>query len=471
MKPAKLSMAKILSALLFAICLFDTARADEPRPLAPQDFASGVEITGTNTGAPLYRFDLPVDAFTGTAWPDLRDVRVFNSQGEAVPFWLLEPETRSVQDKSIALQLFLLPAKSESGKRGKLVVGAGQRQIEITLPENEGEDERPAATTYLLELKQEKARPRLARMQFKWQNAAANWQARVVILGSNNLHNWEPVASGTLADLKSGGENLRIDRIALPVDSNWHYWLLRFDTGTTPKIDGVSGSYAERPAEVEQVKLAMNARRISAAEYEYTLPHALPLSALRIELPTINAIARTELSVRTTPSEAWSLLGTNTLYRFNGNGGEQVQGDIDTANRTIQSLRIVAKGSAWGEGAPTVLALVGPRTVVFNARGNEPFILAWGARAADAVAMTSREQIPGLSEDKALDNIPIAFIDKPIKLGGPERLTAVDASERAAGWQKAALWGALVAGAAALVWLALKLLREASTKPSAPAQQ
>ena len=182
---------------------------------------------------------------------------------------------------------------------------------------------------------------------------------------------------------------------------------------------------------------------------------------LTITLPTDNAIARVEIATRGAAKDAWSPLGISTLYRFTGRGEDQTQGNVPAEDRVVQAVRIVARGAGWGEGAPVVQALVEPRVIVFNARGQAPFLLAWGARAADAAAMGARDPIPGHAPDASILDIPQAWPGTPVKLGGPERLTAQSAAERHAGKRKLALWIVLVAGAAALAWFAVRLLREA----------
>ena len=61
--------------------------AQETAPESPQDYAWGRSLT-TTASSPWYRVALPDDVYQQSVWPDLRDVRVFNHQGERVPFTL-----------------------------------------------------------------------------------------------------------------------------------------------------------------------------------------------------------------------------------------------------------------------------------------------------------------------------------------------------------------------------------------------
>ncbi|MCL2657591.1 MAG: DUF3999 domain-containing protein [Betaproteobacteria bacterium] len=459
-------MWKAFFTTLFLIASVGGASAEKAAVLTPQDFARGISIPGTNPNHPFYRLNLPLEVLLETAWPDLRDIRVFNSQNESVPFWLLKPSAQPPRMQTVPMQMFLLPEQEQTGSpnRPKVVVRTGQGQVELALPLDQEGDDRPKVTTYLLEWRDEKPseRPgRLARMRFDWERSAENWRGQVTILGSNDLDDWYAVSSGTLTDLKAGNDSLRVDEISLASGyGGWRYWLVRFDRATAPQLKGVSAIYFEREEEVEKLQLDMPLKRISENAYEYALPHALPVSALRIVLPETNAIASAELATRAADNEAWRPLGSSTLYRLNTNGTEQTQPDIDAANHVLQAVRIVATGPGWGGKAPTVKALTEPRVLVFNARGNGPFLLAWGARAANAEAMSSPDQIPGLSGANAIERLPQAILGVPVKLGGPERLTGQSPAERSAGWKKMLLWVVLVAGAAALAWFAFRLIRE-----------
>ncbi|HSD38831.1 MAG TPA: DUF3999 family protein [Rhodocyclaceae bacterium] len=51
----------------------------------PEDFTSSIAIT-TASVAPYYRLTIPLAAYLNAAHPDLRDLRVFNAAGQAVPF-------------------------------------------------------------------------------------------------------------------------------------------------------------------------------------------------------------------------------------------------------------------------------------------------------------------------------------------------------------------------------------------------
>lgn len=60
---------------------------------APADYANGMKLL-TPGSEQWYSLPLPLAVYHEAVWPDLRDIRVFNRQGEVVPFTLLAEKRR-----------------------------------------------------------------------------------------------------------------------------------------------------------------------------------------------------------------------------------------------------------------------------------------------------------------------------------------------------------------------------------------
>lgn len=104
---------------------------------SPTDYASGVVLETSGT-SPWYRVSLLQTVYQSTAWPDLRDVRVFNHQGDTVPFALVAQKTRSVTPEAIALRLFpldmsLAPPRDDARTGGESLVFRAKSGVEIHL--------------------------------------------------------------------------------------------------------------------------------------------------------------------------------------------------------------------------------------------------------------------------------------------------------------------------------------------------
>ncbi len=81
-------------------------------PPGPQDFAYGMPIV-VSEEATAYRFTVPLDVYRGVANGGLVDIRVFNAQGEVVPYAVREPAPPAASPlPAQALPLFPLHRES-----------------------------------------------------------------------------------------------------------------------------------------------------------------------------------------------------------------------------------------------------------------------------------------------------------------------------------------------------------------------
>jgi hypothetical protein len=440
-------MLRFLLALAALVGSIAAHAADAP--LAPQDFANGMRIAGVDNTHAAWRLALPAQLYGETAWPDLRDIRVFNSEAQAVPFWLTRLEQAPAHHQRAPLTLFELPEARTRTTARSLVVQTDQRRVEVVLPDGMSE----ASRVYLLELNQA-TRPRLSSLNFTWQPTQANWRAAVTVMGSDDLRNWQHAASGMLADLAAGKDALRADSVDLACRCNWRYWMLRVD-GDAPTLTTAAGVFdGERPA-IDRPAVLLKAHAVSATEIEYSLPRPAEVNALRVRLAQHNAFAPMEISVRDNATAPWRRLRFTVAHRLGTPEAEQHSPDLPLG-QTVQAVRLNARDAGWGRDAPLVYAVFEPREVVFNARGEGPFTLAWGARAAPAAALPAEVPIP-----RGEGAPPLATVAEAVTLGGPQRLDAPAPGDRASAWQRMLLWAVLIAGVVALAWLAMGLLRDA----------
>jgi hypothetical protein len=127
----------------------------------------------------------------------------------------------------------------------------------------------------------------------------------------------------------------------------------------------------------------------------------------------------------------------------------------------MKSIRIRPLGTSWGSGMPILEVERDPLSLVVNARGGGPFLLAWGSRAAADTAVPFAQLVPNLTSDRLIDIPPGQQRGDYRMLGGDEKRTAMSPAERAGRWQTTLVWIVLLGGAGALALLAFRLWREA----------
>jgi len=91
---------------------FATSTDSTVSMLQPDDFAFGIELSPGESS--IRRFRLPYEVFKVVTRGDYGDLRVFNAQGQSVPFVIEAEPTSEQQAYQVALEFFPLPDKAPS---------------------------------------------------------------------------------------------------------------------------------------------------------------------------------------------------------------------------------------------------------------------------------------------------------------------------------------------------------------------
>jgi hypothetical protein len=209
----------------------------------------------------------------------------------------------------------------------------------------------------------------------------------------------------------------------------------------------------------------------------------LPLERLRINLPQINTLAPVNIQYFPAPprhkprlgwhhhrEEAhWVSLAQTVVYRLQAPQGEAKSADIELYGTEANRLRLVMDGRSGGIGNTPPALQIGfvPHVLVFLARGNGPFVLAWGADGAEPATLPLQALVPGYDAKAPLNasqaSLPPSGIvqAKPAPLGGK---VAPEASSPPAKW---VLWAVLLGGLLVLGGMARSLICQLRQPPKA----
>jgi hypothetical protein len=141
-------------------------------------------------------------------------------------------------------------------------------------------------------------------------------------------------------------------------------------------------------------------------------------------------------------------------------------------------MKIDQRGGGIGGGPPVLAAGWVPHRLVFAARGEGPFQLAYGSRDAKPAAYAIATLVPGYKDDASLDLKPAHAGERSqaVAIGGartgtPQALGGAAATRERIDWKRWTLWGSLVAAVVLLGLMALRLGRQMSRPPEPPDQQ
>ncbi len=436
------------------------------------DFAFGMPLSPGGPGA-FQRAAIPAAVYEGVAKRDLADLRVFNADGELVPFaWVPRPASVHERPPAVALPMFPLYADRERRDVAGLALTVVRNAAGTTIDIKSGERQ-PATGRelggYVLDTSA-LAEP-LTALLFALPPSAGAPTMRLRLDASDDLAEWRSIASdATLVNLESEGRRLTRDRIDI-VPTTAKYLRVSWTVGR-PAIEftGVSGEYGER--NVEAAREWREAAALPVAdrdgEFEYDLGGAFPVDRIGIVLAEPNSILPVQLLARAAPAEPWQAVSSTVFYRLSQPGGDVTSGPVAVVGgeRRYWLLRFDPRAGGTARTAPRLRVGWQPQEIVFVARGPAPFMLAYGSRVAKPGTLPIETLVPGYDRAKGLaPDVAAAHTGPPMKLGGPDRLRDPPDVKR---W---ALWASLALGALVLGWMAWRLSREIGMAPSPEADQ
>lgn len=426
----------------------------------PGDYAVQLPLTLSGDG-PWYRLDVPMALHFAARYGDLRDLRVFNAQGQPLAYALVagQGESRdSLQEQ--AVKWFPLYAEpGESSAEPSLRV---QRSTTGTLIELRDEVDGAAKPALLRGwLLDASAVPdALVGLQLDWAADQDGFQ-RFSIEASDDLQNWQPWGSGQLARLAFDGEQIEQRQVELPGRKTRYLRLLWQTPQQAPQL--TAASLRSQRSDSMPAALVwsqpLTATRTADGDYQWQLPLALPLERLQVELTEPNSLAPIRVSGRPENTGSWQAMAQGLLYRLPEKAAEIRQDELSLPGWPVQQLRLRVdeRGGGLGAEAPSIKVAVRATQLVFLQRGNPPYTLALGRTGAQSAALPLSTLIPGY-EPSRLQQLGKAEAGRQTA----DLNARVSADVSQTDWKRWGLWLVLLLGVGLLGLMAASLLRRPS---------
>ncbi|AGI26456.1 hypothetical protein H681_22945 [Pseudomonas sp. ATCC 13867] len=445
--------------LLVGACLAGTAVGAVP---TPADFANRVPLEVAGKG-PWYRLQLPIEVLFGARHGDLRDLRIFNAEGEALPYSL---RTGAASEKHVRseVQARIFPLRGASGSAAgdnlKIVRSTTGTILEIT-PNAPAQDKTQVLRGWLLETGSGDLP--LDRLQLDWAADSDGFQ-RLRIEASDDLEHWRSLGEGQLARLDFNGQRIEQNDIALSGETARYLRLWWESPQQAAQLAGavLSGSRNSTGPVPMLWSAPLAAKADAEGAFNWSLPLALPVERVRIPLERANTLAPVVLSGRRDGAVQWAPLARGVLYRLPGEGGEITQEELELPGGAVSQLRLQLDARGGGLGGSTANLSIGIRAteVVFLARGGEPYQLAVGSASATDGSLPLATLVPGF-DPRRLSVMGDAHLKGALQ---PQASVTQSAPPNADGrWKRYGLWAVLLAGVVLLGLMALSLLR--SSRP------
>jgi hypothetical protein len=420
--------------------------------LSPKDFAYGMPIT-VSAQAAAYRVAIPLEVYRKIVHDDLSDLRVFNASGEVVPYELQEPQPKpATRPPELSLPLFALRGDARAALDGvRVTIQSLGTAVNVQSGATAAESQ--TISGYVLDAR-ELTLPVLA-LQLHWPDGQPEFSGNIRVESSDDLGSWQLVKSDApVVNLRTNDAQLVQSRLELP-STKAKFWRLTWVGKPPPfELTSVTANVTPDRRDAERSSLSVVGTLVNdkRQEFSFDLAARLPVNQINIELPESNSVAKFQLLSRARPTDAWRPITHGEFYRVQNTGSER-RNDAMMIPRNSDRYwlaRLDQASSAMKDGTPKLEASWNAEDVVFLARGNSPFLLAYGNSSAVAANASLSPLLSGVT-------VLRAQLDAPHSLGGSARLLP---SARAFPWKLAVLWAVLGLGVVLLAWMAYRLSRE-----------
>ena len=231
-----------------------------------------------------------------------------------------------------------------------------------------------------------------------------------------------------------------------------------------PILTSVAAETGAPPAEPRRDwrELAAAADPEGGRAFVYDAGAPVPATQLKLELPASNSVVPIVVQARSQPQDEWRALASGVAYRIGDAGDESRSPPLSLQGSPYRHWRIVPDERAGLSSAPKLVLGWTPPEIVFAARGNAPFELAYGRRDAISGALPVGTLVPQTPGTTLLER---AVVVAPV--AAPLAGNAAALRERVP-IARIALWATLALAALLLVALGVRLLRQVQAGDAPP---
>ncbi len=478
----KTAIALILSA-------FVATSAAAQTPPRPEDFAyrGAIEIGGTG---PFHQLTLPLAVYQGAASAGLADLRVFNGQGELVPYALLLNEAQSVTNQTESAAPFFplpVPGKDSQGAGGiSVTVRQSADGSLVSVRQQAAAKAEPGGMAGGAVIDANALKGRSIRSLRLVTGASAVPFHSFKLESSQDLQHWQMLKhDGQLVHLEHSGHRVDSDRVEWDSGASRYLRLLWDDPKQAPEIKsvflGTVESSVNQPVRIWSEEMAPLPAQPGI--FEYAWAGQMPLEKVRINLPQINTLAPLDIQYlplqqrhapqlgwhRRREEARWVNLTQTVVYRLQAPQGEVKSADIELYGTVANRLRLVTNARSGGMGTTPPALQIGfvPHVLVFLARGNGPFTLAWGASRIEPANLPLSTLVPGYDAKAPLNAGPASLPPSGIVQVKPTPLAGNAAPETSSPPTKCILWAVLLGGLLVLAGMARSLIQQLRQPPKA----
>jgi hypothetical protein len=444
-----------LVSISVAMLLLSTTRVPADSPPQPDDYVRGVEVT-VPVLQPLIELTLDDVVYQTATRDDLRDLRVFNAAGAAVTHaFCVTPATTPEASTQASLAVFELRDRQQGREEGARVEVQTSDGTLVNVQEGPDSDRRPQQGSHIIDATHI-AQP-LRTIEFDWQSPDGAAEVKVSIQASADLDRWSIVVpTSTLLRVARGEQELRRERVELPLQQYKYLRVARADGGPTLAVHAVTAEVVSPEVDIEPLWFAPKALGAAeAAILSLDTGRVAPIEYARVRLPQENTSIRVTLQSRADEKAPWITRWSGETYLIVSDAERRESPPARFEPTTDRYWRLQLPGDASVE--PSVEFGYRPLRLRFLGQGPAPFTIAAGSRrAALATPAACNGLLADVAERDLAGMVGEGYIGAVRALGGD---LALQPAPKETPVRLIVLWAVLIGGVGALVAMALSLLK------------
>jgi hypothetical protein len=303
------------------------------------------------------------------------------------------------------------------------------------------------------------ARTAIAAERLEFPPTQGDVKLSVDIDASTNLQDWQPRATGSSIVSLGHGDGAVDARVVKLDGPAARYYRVRTSSDDAPWAEGakvtLSGSVVDAAALDEAARQWLDVANTASAvsgggmDYDYKLPAALPLSALRVTLGDGDSVARLGV-ISVTGTVSGESLGTIVVTP-----GQDDKRPLGVPSQRRDLIRLHSATSL--RSAPKLSVGWRPDRFVFLPEGTPPYRLQVGSATSRRAAWPVDDAVAALRTRNGA-----AWRPEPVALGAGQSMAGKRAlaGDEHVDWTRPLLWIVLLLGAALVAGMAATLLRK-----------
>lgn len=443
--------------------------------LSSSGFAKTFELKMKGT-EPLYQTQLPIAVYQYTHSNTLADLTITNAAGEQVPYDLLNydrlnPSTKTKLDKK-SLPVFTV-TEANLNNTNELQVILEKEGNKTSLNVNTSDAKPNTNNVFILDAGT--SGDPFDTLEVDWEGSN-NKLVSYEILVSNDLKDWTSSGQGALLKTTSNGNRILQNTITLKQATNFRYLQIKpleHMASDAFKLTSATAIYSHleinQPiGDFQVIKFLGREASAGQTKLNYEAEGHYPANELNIRTSGRNIITIVTVATRNKTDEPWVNLTSASLYDFNKNGKSMRSRHIKIDPKVARYWQLQFNDASGGidEVNPYLELHWLPQTMVWNARGQAPFILHVGENPSVVNTMSVASLIPDYKPEK-VQALPSARLDWHAEDASPQASVAAapaNSWETPADYKRWYLWAGLLIGVSLLAGMAYSLLKSTSKK-------